>query len=95
MPGAGAGDIALDVENGRLYWVGGYVTPDGDQLASGVWSANLDGTNAEIVLAVPASDLVFLADEFALDTREVPEPSSVLLCIIALGVVGWWQKHAA
>ena len=35
---------------------------------------------------------LFVAAAVGSSTEQIPEPSTLLLCIVALGVVGGWRK---
>ena len=59
--------IALDVDKAHLYWTGIYND------TSGVWRANLDGTDVEQVFEELTLGIGLIRD-IALDLREIPEP---------------------
>lgn len=75
----------LDLAAGKIYW--------GD--ASDIWRANIDGSGAEKLFAMPNPDWI-VEDLEVYDTAAVPEPASLavwsFLAIAGIGC-GWWRKR--
>jgi hypothetical protein len=73
--------IALDLADGKMYWV--ETTFSGD-----IRRANLDGTGSQTLV----SGLIFPTG-IAIGQAVVPEPSSLLLLVVALGGVAYLRSY--
>jgi hypothetical protein len=69
------------------------VDPFVEVLLSGPYQAEADMNLDEVVNGLDVDP--FVAAVVGDDAHQTPEPSTLLLCIIALGVVGGWRKWGA
>jgi hypothetical protein len=79
------GDVNLDGEVNGLD-----VDPFVEVLLSGPYQPEADMNEDEVVNGLDVDP--FVAAVVGDDAHQTPEPSTLLLCIIALGVVGGWRK---
>jgi hypothetical protein len=80
------GDVNLDGEVNGLD-----VDPFVEVLLSGPYQPEADMNEDQVVNGLDVDP--FVAAVVGGGTQQIPEPSTLLLCIIALGVVGGWRKR--
>jgi hypothetical protein len=79
------GDVNLDGEVNGLD-----VDPFVDVLLSGPYQPEADMNEDQVVNGLDVDPFV---DAVVGGVQQIPEPSALLLCILALGVVGGWRKR--
>jgi hypothetical protein len=79
------GDVNLDGEVNGLD-----VDPFVEVLLSGPYQPEADMNEDQLVNGLDVDP--FVAAVVGSDTHQIPEPATLLLCIVALGAVGGWRK---